>query len=71
MNLVNVAGKAFKPSAIRDEPLIKPSCATENVKDTPTKDVSQEKTNQMATAGEDKRRVLLIRGFWARGSSTD
>ena len=39
--LVNLAGKAFTPSAVRDEPLIKPSHhATENAKDTPTKDAS-------------------------------
>jgi hypothetical protein len=65
--LVNLAGKALTPSAVRDEPLIKPSRVKESEKDTPIKDTSQEKTEQTAT-GEDERGDLLIRGFWARGT---
>ena len=66
--LVNLAGKAFTPSgAVRDEPLIKPGRVKESEKDTPTKDTSQEKTEQTAT-GEDERGDLLIRGLWTRGT---
>jgi hypothetical protein len=64
-----MAGKVLTPSAVRDEPLIKPCRAKESVKTIPTKDTIQEKMEQMAT-GEDGRGDLLNRGFvWAR--STD
>jgi hypothetical protein len=64
--LVHMAGKAMTPSAIRDEPLIRPGRVAENVKAPPTKCTPNQSPGTPAT-GED-RGDLLLRGFWARGT---
>jgi hypothetical protein len=60
--LVNLASRAFTPSAVRNEPLIH-GCATEKVKTSPDKITTQNNDKEAAT-GEDERGDLLIRGFW-------
>ena len=64
---MNLAGKAFAPSAARCKPLFKPSRLKESEQDAPTKDAGQEKTEETA-AGKDKGNDLLICGFCARGA---
>jgi hypothetical protein len=55
--LVNLAGNAFTPSAVRDEPLIKePSRVKENEKDTPAKDTSSSSLQEIK-----RNRRLLAR----------
>jgi hypothetical protein len=60
--LIHLAGKAFTPSAIRDEPLIR-GRAAENTKTCPDNCASANKPVK-----EDDRGDILIRGFWARGT---
>ncbi len=60
--LIHLAGKAFTPSAVRDEPLIR-GRSTEKVDECP---VRQTSANQPAK--EDDRGDILLRGFWARGT---
>ena len=64
--LVNLASRAFTPSAVRDEPLIY-GRANENMKTTPNKNTNQNIDKEDAT-GEDERGDLLIRGFWTAGT---
>ena len=64
--LVNLASKAFTPSAVRDEPLIH-GRATEKVKTSPTTAANQDIDKEAAT-GEEERGDLLIRGFWKAGT---
>jgi hypothetical protein len=59
--LVYLAGKAFTPSAIRDEPLIHPCRVAKEVKTTPTSSASK-------PVSEDDRGDILIRGFWDPGT---
>lgn len=60
--LVQLAGKALTPSAIRDEPLIRPCRATEKVKTCPATSTSAK------PATEDDRGDILLWGFWACGT---
>jgi hypothetical protein len=64
--LVNLASRAFTPSAARDEPLIH-GCATEKVKTSPGKITTQNNHEEAATR-EDERGDLLIRGFGTAGT---
>jgi hypothetical protein len=64
--LVNLASRAFTPSAVRDEPLIH-GRANENMKPSPNKIINQNIDKEAAT-GEDERGDLLIRGFWTAGT---
>jgi hypothetical protein len=64
--LVNLASRAFTPSAARNEPLIH-CCATEKVKTSLDKITTQNNHKEAAT-GEDERGDLLIRGFWTAGT---
>ena len=64
--LVDLASKAFTPSAARDEPLIH-GRANENAKTSPTASTNQNIDEEAAT-GEDERGDLLIRGFWKAGA---
>ena len=64
--LVNLASRAFTPSAVRDEPLIH-GRANEKEKTSPAKNANQNIDKEAAT-GEDERGDLLIRGFWTPGT---
>jgi hypothetical protein len=64
--LVNLASRAFTPSAVCDEPLIH-GCATEKVKTSPDKITIQNNDKEAAT-GDAERGDLLIRGFWTAGA---
>ena len=61
--LVHLAGKALTPSAIRDEPLIRP-CRNvlEKANTCPTSCTSEK------PASEDDRGDILLCSFWARGA---
>lgn len=65
--LMNMAGKALTPSAVRDGPLIKTGRVNESLRATPNDTIRQQNTEKSAT-GEDACGDLLIRGFWARGT---
>ena len=60
--LVHLAGKALTPSAIRDEPLIRPCRAAKDQNTSPASNNSEK------PATEDDRGDILLRGFWARGT---
>jgi hypothetical protein len=64
--LVNLASRAFTPSAVRDEPLIH-GRANENMKTSPNK-ITNQNIDKEAATGEDERGDLLIRGFWTAGT---
>ncbi len=60
--LVHLAGKALTPSAIRDEPLIRPCRNADKENTCPTRPTSEK------PASKDDRGDILLRGFWARGT---
>jgi hypothetical protein len=60
--LVHMAGKALTPSAVRDEPLIRPCRNVEKVNTCPATQTNAK------PASEDDRGDILLRGFWARGT---
>jgi hypothetical protein len=68
-----MAGKALTPSAVRNEPLIRPCCNVERVNPCPATKAnakptqSQRKANAKP-ASEDDRGDILLRGFWAHGT---
>jgi hypothetical protein len=60
--LIHLASKAFTPSAVRDEPLIR-GRSTENVNL-----CSPSETSDKQPTKQDDRGDILLRGFWARGT---
>jgi hypothetical protein len=66
--LAHLAAKAFTPSAVRDEPLIRSGRVAEKVNVLASKDANQPDPTTQEAAPEDERGDLLIRGFWARGT---
>ncbi len=57
-----MAGKALTPSAVCDEPLIRPCRNVERVNPCPATKANAK------PASEDDRGDILLRGFWARGT---
>jgi hypothetical protein len=66
--LAQLATKAFTPSTVRDEHLIRSGRVVENEKVLAPKNTNQQDPTTQEGAPEDERGDLLIRGFWARGT---
>jgi hypothetical protein len=66
--LIHMAGKAMTPSAIRDEPLIRPGRVAEKTTTCPTTGIDLTSSKEKDATGESDRGDLLLRGFWARGT---
>jgi hypothetical protein len=62
--LIHMAGKAMTPSAICDEPLIKPGCIAEKTTACPTTGTDFKSNKENKVSGESNRGDLLLRGFW-------
>jgi hypothetical protein len=66
--LGQLAGKALKPSAIRDEPLINNGRKVECSSDAPTEADLSTTPPSPVVRDNDNRGDLMIRGFWSRGT---
>jgi hypothetical protein len=66
--LIHMAGKAMTPSAIRDEPLIRPGRVAEKTITCPASGTDSKSSKEKESTGESDRGDLLLRGFWARGT---
>eukprot|EP00978_Attheya_sp_CCMP212_P020015 scaffold56827_cov52-Attheya_sp.AAC.2 len=66
--LGQLAGKALKPSAIRDEPLINNGRKVECSSDAPTEADLSTTPPSPVIRDNDNQGDLMIRGFWSRGT---
>jgi hypothetical protein len=64
--LVHMSAKAFTPSAVRKEPLIRHGRVAEREKTFTSMQTTKESDDD--GNGKDKHGDILIRGFWARGT---